>query len=175
MDLETGAGIAESIAKTLAIVVGGIWAWRRFVRQREDFPFVQFEVGIEFVGRQGENWIVELRAKLTNQGRVRHEISRFDLDLRALFPSDVVSLDGPNAQANFRTKLFEASWLPKPWHTTFVDPGISTHYSFVGLVPTDATFILLHGRFDYASGGSFHTAEAIRQVPRECGESQSRS
>lgn len=73
------AGSIESLATVVALGIGGYWTYRRFIRQRENCPFIEFTVDVHFVGRQGGKWIVELIAYLENKGKVQHWFFRPDV------------------------------------------------------------------------------------------------
>jgi hypothetical protein len=64
------AGAIESIATLAALIVGGYWTYTRFIKQRENFAFIEFTVDINFIGKQNAWWIVELIAYLENKGKV---------------------------------------------------------------------------------------------------------
>ncbi len=69
MDIETIKDIAD-IAKNLAtvggVIIGGLWAYRCFIRQEEDFPHIEFSADINFVAEKGDWWIVELISTIRN-------------------------------------------------------------------------------------------------------------
>src|SRR5688500_17213650 len=86
------AGGLESLATVAALAIGGWWAYRRFVRQREDRPHVAFTVDAVFIAKQGGYWIVELISRLENKGKVRHQVTNFTFDVYALFRNDSVTV-----------------------------------------------------------------------------------
>ena len=73
----------QSVATVMALCVGAYWTYTRFIKQRENFAFIEFTVDINFIGKQGEFWIVELIADLENKGKVQHRFS--DLSLMLVF------------------------------------------------------------------------------------------
>jgi hypothetical protein len=100
------AGGISSIATTLALIVGGIWTYRRFVRTREAYPKIEFTVDLAFVRKQGGFWVVEAIANMENKGLVRHSIRKFTFDLRYMLPSDAVEVSAPFWQS-CRIKLLK--------------------------------------------------------------------
>ncbi len=159
-------GSIESLATVIALIVGGLWAYRRFVRQREDYPHIDFTVDLKFVAVHGDSWIVEIIACLENKGCVQHQISDFDFDLRYLEHSDELQLaDRFGGQVLFPHKAAQGSWLPEDWGYTFIEPGIRTHYSYIAALPAQAHIALLHGWFAYRGDREAHTAEKIVPVP----------
>ncbi len=166
MDLAHFKDLADGISKytpVLAVLIGGVWACRRFYRTREGHPKVEFNVDVEFIRRQGGYWIVEAVALMDNKGLVRHKIPRINFSIRYLKADDPVEPD---------TKFFVAiphsaakgTWLPEGWEYTFVEPGIKTRYTVIARVPVEATTVLIHGKFFYRNGED-HTADKLLAVP----------
>ncbi len=160
----------QSIATIIAVIVGGIWTYRLFVQREKGIPRIEFTVDIAFVGKQGDQWLVELLAFVENKGLVQHTASNFNFDVRCLLESDQIKEGDERIdfQINIPHKLKEGSWLPLEWKATRIDPGLKTRYSYVYAIPTSATFVLLHGRFTYANN-ILHTADKLIYVPREMG------
>lgn len=158
----------SSVVTIGAVVVGGIWAYRRFIRNREACPKIEFTVDVNFVHWQGGKWIVEALAFLDNKGLVKQSISRFTFDLRYTLPTDPI-----RGRDEFLVyvphKATDGSWLPKNWESTFVEPGLSTRYSCLASIPEDATTVLIHGKFFYESN-DWHTADKLLKVPRHASE-----
>lgn len=152
-------------ALTLAtVVIGGVWAYYRVSRRREHAVRIEFTTDVKFVGIQDGNWIVSLDAHVNNEGFVRHEITRFEFEIRCLLKSDRNKTSPElGGQILVPHELIRGSWLPSNWRMTFIEPGLNTVYSFVSSVPLDATFVLLHGYLDYRDAG--HAAETLKAVP----------
>ena len=165
----------DAIITVLAAVVGGIWAIVKVRKRREHAPRISFDVDINLVGIQNDHWLVELVANVNNRGLVRHEIKEFTFDLRGLFEGDTLEdgSDKINNQTVIPYLLKEGAWLPSGWRYTFIEPSLETRYSFITSVPTRATFLLLHGRFDYDGATSFHTADCLIRVPKSDADSSS--
>ena len=119
---------------------------------------------MNFVGVQDGKWLVSLDAHVNNEGFVRHEITRFEFDLRCLLKTDQLA-PSPHlgGQVVVPHELMKGSWLPEDWGMTFIEPGLRTVYSFVFGVPAEASFVLLHGYLDYPRGS--HSAEVLAAVP----------
>jgi hypothetical protein len=159
--------VIESIVKIIAIVIGGGWAFWRYVYQGEFKRRVAFNVDVNFVAVHQDVWLVELLASVENKGLVTHEIEGFSFKLRCIFPEDALEETGKKAnfQTNFPHKLKEGTWLPNQWGNTFVRPSICTRYVFVTSVPARAVAVVLSGRFRYPERESFHTAVKLVKVP----------
>jgi len=152
-------------ALTLAtVVVGGLWAYYRLYKRREHAVRLEFTTTVNFVGVQDGKWLVSLDAHVNNEGLVRHEITRFVLDLRCLFQADRLATSPElGGQVAVPRELLRASWIPEGWGMTFIEPGLNTVYSFVFAIPVEASFVLLHGYLNYPDGS--HSAEVLAAVP----------
>ena len=152
-------------ALTLATVcVGGVWAYYRVIKRREHAVRLDFRTSVNFVGVQDDKWLVSLDAHVNNEGLVKHEITRFELELRCLLKNDhITTSPSLGGQVVVPHVLLNASWLPEDWQMTYIEPGLKTVYSFVSSVPVDASFVLLHGYLDYENGS--HSAEVLAAVP----------
>lgn len=157
----------QSVATVTAIIIGGIWAYFRFYKQREHSTRLEFTVDVEFVGLQDNRWLVEVVAFIENKGLVLHDIRNFVFDLRYLTNKDVLE-DGEkniNFQTNIKHSCKKGSWIPEDWESTFIEPGLKTRYSYIANVPAAATFLLIHGKFNYRDQKEFHTADKLIKVP----------
>ena len=158
------AGSIESLATVVALIVGGYWTYSRFIKQRENFAFIEFTVDLNFIGKQGEWWIVELIAYLENKGKVQHRFQDLSFDLEALFVNDPVDVEARfGGQAFFPHPLSRGPWIPEGQY--FIEPGLRAKYSYVARVPDRASFLILHGRFTYLNQPAWHSAERTAQVP----------
>jgi hypothetical protein len=81
------AGI-QSITTSLALVGGGVWAYWRFVLNRESAHKVDLDADVTFVRKQGENWVIEGVALVKNPGNVRLDFKEFTYELHYALSSD---------------------------------------------------------------------------------------
>ena len=163
------ASIVQSLITPLALIAGGIWAYRRYVVEESRFPHIETSAEINFVGIHGDYWIVELRAILNNKGKVQHKIEKFGFDLNALFSDDRVS-PSPSwgGQIDFPHEIACGSLLPESFLYFVIGPGVTAKYSFVTRVPKHATHVILHCWFDYCDRrGYSHTMESTARVPEQ--------
>lgn len=151
------------MATTLAVIIGGIWTYRRFVRTREAHPKIEFNVDVVFVHNQRGFWVVEAVAFIENKGFVRHSIKEFTFDVRYTLPSDGIEEKAPFL-VFVPHKACEGSWLPPDWEETYIEPAQRTRYSCVARIPEQATTALIHGKFYYANRDP-HTADKLVPVP----------
>jgi hypothetical protein len=162
------AGGVESVATVLALAVGAYWTYIRFIKQRENYAFIEFTVDMYFVGRQDGKWIVELIAYLENKGKVQHQFSDLAFDFAALFRGDPVkSTQDFGGQALFPREISRRPWIPPGNY--FIEPGVRAKYSYVAHLPEEATYAMLHGHFTYRNQPAWHTAERTLAVPADPG------
>lgn len=161
------ASAIQSFATAASLLVGGLWVYRRYIREAEDFPHIESDADIVFIGRQDGYWIVELVGILENKGKVRHRINSFEFDVHALYSGDPAEpRDKLGGQVEFPRAVLNGSFLPSGAKSFVIDPGIRAKYSFLGRIPERATMIVLHCWFKYLDQPGFqHTAEKSLQVP----------
>jgi hypothetical protein len=155
---------------TLALALGAAtWAAVKVRRRREHFPRIEFTVEVDFAVPREQHWLVSLDAFIVNKGFVRYSISDFAFEIRYARATETLSEGG--REIGFQTQiphvLKSGNWLTDTGGRGFVDPGLSTRYSYVATVPADAEFLLIHGLLTFGEGGRryAHTAERLIRVP----------
>lgn len=174
MDAETIDHLASalsSVATTIALLVGAIWAWHHFVRRRDLSPKVDLTVGVEFLGPHPDAScrLLQVTADLANSGTVRHEIASLTYSLRVLCEDDAcASSEAVLGQVVFPTSIVsKRRFFPEDWGGSFVDAGVTNTYRSVTTVPSKARFVLATARFVYAGdkASDFHMSERAFPVP----------
>jgi hypothetical protein len=152
----------SAVVTSLAVLVGGGWAYWRFVIQREREPRAEFDLSAEFVGQQHGSWILEVSGRLANKGSVRHLMKNAMINIRYITASDpIVPSDGRD---HFGQILFpHSTGRRQAWWDSFIDPGLEFRNSYVAYVPAEATFVLLLCRFEYDRGE--WPAQRVLKVP----------
>jgi hypothetical protein len=160
------SSLVQSLVSVLSIIVGGWWIYAKFVRAQEKYPNIEFSADINVIGEQGGSLIVELIAYVENKGKAQHRMDEFKFDLNALLPQDSVLADQRwGGQIDFPHEICVGSFLPARSKFFFVDPGTKAKYSYIAKVPKEATFLILHCRFEYVGRGKTgHTAEKTIKV-----------
>lgn len=158
--------IIASIATTIAIIAAGIWAYFRFVRQRENSALIDFSVDVNFILKKDGWWIIELIAYVENKGRVQHRIKEFTFELASLDINHSVDLAPEfGNQVYFPNEIAKGSFLPSSCTYFFVEPGLKNKYSYVSRVQAEAELLMMHSFFKYLDGKHSHTAEITVKVP----------
>jgi len=160
--------IIEAGITSLALIAAGIWAYFRFNRQRENYPWIDFNVDISFIRKKEDWWIVELIAYVENKGKVQHIIKEFEFELASLNLADKVETSPEfRNQVYFPNKISKGSFLPANCSYFFIEPGLKNKYSYVARIPINAEVIILHSKFNYEDGKHFHMAEITVKVPEK--------
>lgn len=158
----------QAVATAIAIIFGGVWAYFRFVRQREHSLRVEFTIDAEFIGVQDNQWLLEINANVENKGAVLHKISDFQFALRYIKSDD--KLENGDENINFQTKIehpqHKGYLIPQKWEFSFLEPSVKNQYKYISTIPTEATFVLIYGKFKYQNDEhEFHTATKLLKVP----------
>lgn len=149
--------------------LAGAWAFYRFVIKRESKPYVQFDLEIRPLGVSGHMRLLELEARLTNKGSVRHYIDQFDFSLFGLQGNAPIEQGDQtiNHQVKMEMLISDRQWVPlhregdtDGWGHTFVDPGIVQAYRHVTAIPITFKYLVLRSRFSYRDRKSdFHDCQ----------------
>ncbi|HBS85703.1 MAG: hypothetical protein A2W91_13640 [Bacteroidetes bacterium GWF2_38_335] len=164
--------LLEGSITIIAIIVGAFWTYRKFVRQRERHPKIQFDIDINFLTIQDDNIIFEICLMIENKGVVRHQIDANSLSVNLRYLLDNDKIEHGTADYNYQTKFTNFSpatnldfnekrlLIPKKWQNTFIDPGVIQKYSYVTHLPVKASCILVKSKFNYSDKDSdFHGAQ----------------
>ncbi len=156
----------QAIVTTASIIIAGVWAYNRFIRQQENFPNLVFSADINIIGRQDTEWLVELIAIVENRGKVQHKMENFTFVFDALYKDEKLNSSKDwRDQIDFPHAIARGTFLPDTMKYFFVDPGTSAKYSYITKLPAQATFAILHCNFTYIDKRNYtHTAERTIKV-----------
>ena len=146
----------------LALIIGGLWAYIKFVYRREQEPRAEFDVDLNFVGIQNNHWLIEASAYVENKGSVRHPVRNFKMDIHYLL-KDEQPIEG-DKDINFQVK-FSHSIKRTLSEETYIDPQLRYRNSYITVVPTEAAFVLVFSKFEYKK--EKFTAQRLFKVPSE--------
>lgn len=138
----------------IAIVVGGTWAYTRYLHERSDEPATDIDVDVTFVGVQHDACLVEVDVTLENKSLMRHYYHDFRMDMRYLLPSDPI-VDG-DARLAYQVCFFHSiderleggvkRYFP---NAEYINPRQAFHQRYVTFVPANASFIRVHCVFTF--------------------------
>jgi hypothetical protein len=152
--------VAEGFA-VLFVLVGGLWAYTKYIVERGVLPPVEPSIECKMLGTQDGSRLVELLLHLENKGTATLVATKISMRVRYLLDSDPVHLEAdlsgplfgrvrfPNSVARDLSRQ-EVSGVPVLKYDSFVQPNVDQSYSVVSAVPDTATFLLVRGRFEYA-------------------------
>ncbi|NKN12293.1 hypothetical protein [Rhizobium laguerreae] len=136
----------QSVVTSIAVIVGGFWAYQKFRYRREREPRAEFDLDVFFAGSQDGRVLIEVNAYVENKGSVRHPVSNLSITIRHLLDSDTIVDGTEKIKGQVVTPHGVTHML---WEETYIDPGIRHRNSFITSVPEEATFVLVLGSFSY--------------------------
>lgn len=160
--------ILKDIITAAAVIVGGGWAVRKYLFQREGKPRIDLSVGCEFAGTHGRFILASLIAYVENVGQVPQYIEKIEFDLRYLMSNDELADGGPeiNHQLFIPHELIVGAFKPGNARERMVLlPGVKLVYRHVCKIPVEATYLLLHARMTYPGFSDYHRADNFIRVP----------
>jgi len=159
----------QSLATIASFLVAGYWAWSRFLREDERYPRLQSSAEIKFIGKHGDDYVVEIVAVLENKGRVIYMLKKLDFDLKAILAGNPVTTGTQyGGQADFAHLVAKGSFLTARVKWCYVSPGVTNRYSWIAKVPGNARMLSLHCAFHCGDRSeNDHTMEATLAIPPE--------
>ena len=157
--------VVISIAQTVGIAIGALWAYFRFWREGIHRPRIEFDIQCAFLGTQGNASVVSFTVLANNKGNVEHRCSRVSLRVRGI-TTDQTLARRPDARLDFPKSLLKAELVPEGFGYYFVRPGIAQPFTFTTTIPADARFLLARAAFKYENSEDLHTSERVFEVPR---------
>jgi len=152
-----------------SVIVGGIWAYWRFVFQRDRYPRVTLTPRIEQVARHNGERVVRVSVDVRNDGTVRLIIPEMWYTLRTLRYGDRILDGGPNllGQPVFPNLEVHRRPFTHPRHVyAFVDAGTTATFTSVARLAPSTHLALVQVNMRYRDPDSdFHGAIAVVQLP----------
>jgi hypothetical protein len=159
-DFSAWLQVAASVLGGLAVLIGGLWAFTKYVVERGVLPPVQFSIEARVVGCQKGQKVIEVLPHVRNVGTATAVVTGMSLRLLYLLTDDPVMLEDARTSRFGRVRFTrsvskelsgdEIKRISITPHDTFVQPGVSQTYTVVTAVPENASFLLVHCQFEYA-------------------------
>jgi hypothetical protein len=159
---------AAHLAQVLALALGGVWTYRRFIRQREDHARLDLTADLQFIGVQGDQHLAVVELAVTNDGVVRHRIQdlRFSLRTTRAEASLVRGDEAILGQVLFPAVHYrDQRMFPKSWVWSFVEPKATNRYRFAVLIPRTASFALVKAYVLLPGEDEFFSSLKILAIP----------
>ena len=156
------------LAETLALAVGGLWTYRRFIRQRDDHARLDLTADLEFVGTQAGQHLVVVHLVVVNAGTVRHRFSDLCFDLRTIEADTPLKAGDAHVlgQVSFPTVIHRNQRIfPSSWVWSFIEPGATNRYRYATSIPVGASFALLRAWLVLPGDDEFVAAWTVKAIP----------
>jgi hypothetical protein len=163
----------SNVAQTLALIIGGVWAYLHFIWLRERYPRVTMNTDVRILGTQGEGADKQILAsvdvRIRNSGLVRLRFRKATLTVLRL-AKDQPLQDGSRkilGQPVFdNAGINDRPLFPPAWEYTFVDAGGENIYRSLIRLPLDTTYVLAMVRFTYEDdeASDFHSDIVVVSV-----------
>jgi hypothetical protein len=152
----------------LVTAVSAAWVIWLFIIRREAEPGAELDLNVEFVGRQDGKWLIEVVAKLTNRGAVRHWYRQFRVVVRYLLPGDEI-IDGPEKVSYqlFCTRTIDDRVGRQSRYyanAAYIDPRLTFRHSYVTFVPEEATFVWVQLRLVFQRRDSWRPWKRVDEI-----------
>lgn len=146
----TWTGGLLDVAQIAAIILGGWWAYFRFIRQREGRPRASLKHNIQHFDLDEDNYLVHVSEEVTNSGQVLLQLVKRTTRVQRVLPPD------PEPLASFVSKnLHEVPWfqLTQPHEDVTegdppeIEPGETDHFDHDFIVPRSTNIIQIYSHF----------------------------
>ena len=170
-------GIVQSLITMAGLLLGGLWAWTRFVLERGLMPPSQMDISLRVLGSFQSSTLIEIGVEIANKGSSALIVCDLRARLRYIDEIDKVEVadtqpdKGTFGRVNFphagvingigaekrtlkdsRTSediiLGSGEFLIVPYDT-FVQPGVAQLYTFVTALPNTSMYLLARSSFRY--------------------------
>jgi hypothetical protein len=174
--ITTWLNVVTSAVAMLAVLIGGLWAYTKFILERGLLPPVEFTLDCDRLGVQGEKQLVEILLHLKNMGNSTLVAEDIQTRLRYITSEDEMAVFSDAAKPTFGRVNFphshskaildndpdSPSLIPVLNYDTFVQPGVDQAYTLVTALPRSATYLLVWAQFRYANCPSTFERVVIR-------------
>lgn len=172
--------IVQKIVTAIAIIIGGIWAFRKYILQRENVAKLHSSLEVTFISKNRDCWITEIAVIIENKGLVKHIIysSSFLFEARYISKNKVPvneSLDNNHRtyQIGFDKSIYlndkqeiKNKWLPENWDYITIEPGIRRKISLIISIPDEAKVFFLRSSFKlYGIKRPYDSSKVFIEVP----------
>jgi hypothetical protein len=147
-DVDSGTSALAHVAQVVAIVVGAIWTYRRFIKQREDFPRATLEQITTHRELSSEHTYLRVAVKIDNVSAVLlqtdkvrtyvYQVRPVTNELAELLAEGRLVLEGEREASWPCVARFEG---PAPGK---IEPGEGDEFGFDFVIPTDVTTVFIY-------------------------------
>ena len=105
--LKDWVDIAQSVVTIVAVIVGGIWTYDVFIKERRDYPHANIEHKITHLSLANKNWLLRVGLDLTNAGNSLMRIDESFIRIQQILPA--ASCDNDPCAPNQLKEAFSRS------------------------------------------------------------------
>lgn len=154
---------------------------------RDDQPRIELTLDCTFHAVQSDGRLAVFTVSAKNVGRVRHQIDRIKLRVRAIDdepfsyreeteqylledhvrPGEIRRRNRRQPRVHFPHKVLETDLVPAEWNYIFVEPGVTQCLSYAKPISVKHRYLLAHVYFEYEAFEDPHSAETVFAVPQE--------
>jgi hypothetical protein len=110
--LKTATSIAADVVTTAAIVVGGVWAYWRFIRERTRWPRASLELVIAHYKLTESTIALNAKIKVHNKGKGLMKLQELRVDLYRVLPVSIDFSSRVDSGSLVPNGEVEAEWPP---------------------------------------------------------------
>ena len=85
-DIKTYSEIALNIVEIIALAIGGIWAYRKFIKKREPYPKGEVKHKISHYNINNNKILIHVVTSFKNNGEVLLSLKKLDIRLQQIMP-----------------------------------------------------------------------------------------
>jgi hypothetical protein len=147
-DVEAWSNVASNAAQVGAIVVGGWWAYTRFIRQREEFPRATLEQVVTHRELDGDHTFLRVSVKVDNVSAVLLRTETVRTDVFQVLP--VTEETGKALQAGQLVPdgSRDARWPCIAYHEGpapgQIEPGEGDEFGFDFVLPIEVSTLFVY-------------------------------
>lgn len=159
-DVDSWASAAAHVAQIGAIVVGGIWTYNRFIKQREDFPRATLEQIVSHRQLSEEHTYLRIAVKIDNVSTVLLQTEEVIAFVSQVLPVTEELAERLDAHEFLAEGEREAQWTSIASYEGEapgqIEPGEGDEFGFDFAIPTEVTtaFIYTYIKNVTIEGGS---------------------
>jgi hypothetical protein len=147
-DAESWSNVLAHAAQIGAIVVGGLWTYNRFIKQREGFPRANLELVVAHRELNSDHTFLRVVVKVDNVGTALLSTTEFRTDVYRVLP---VTSEVEEVLANDRLvppDERDAAWPCLKSHqgpgAGHIEPGEGDEFGFDFVIPTDVMTVFVY-------------------------------
>lgn len=178
MEQPGGRKVCRGFGDSIVVALVGFWITARLKAQdrklyRED-QRTELTLGCTFHAIRGDSRLAIFTVSAKNVGRVRHQIDRITLRVRAINDEPFAYreetpkyLDDKTRQPRvlFPHEVLKTNLVPAEWNFIFIEPGITQLLSYTKPISVDHRYLLTHVILEYEEVDEPHSAEAVFAAP----------